>query len=62
MTQFHDGQEVEVRSETYRDDEARQWRKAVIVEYQGRIYSCRFPNGTRAVFAADYIRVARQAV
>jgi hypothetical protein len=58
MTQFHEGQEVEIYWEFKR--RAERWHKAKIVEPPRSAYSTQcqveFPDGTRGVFDADHIR------
>ena len=60
MTQFHEGQEVEVRG-VYRDP---YWRSGKIVSHEAYLhgahepdrYFIEFPDGTRAVLDAHHIR------
>jgi hypothetical protein len=61
MTQFHKGQDVEVRS--WRSDDARRkdWFKAKIVAVPedrdwARGYEVQFPDNSRAVFEEGHIR------
>lgn len=66
MTQFRDGQEVEVEGIWFKRGETSReiaWRKAKIVPTrQGSpaqppdFYGVQFPDGTRAVFDAEHIR------
>jgi hypothetical protein len=66
MTHYHEGQEVEVRALTDFSvpGGARVWRKAKIITHAtqgheaGWRYHVEFQDGTRAAFAADYIRPA----
>ena len=61
MTQFHEGQEVEVRG-VYRDP---YWRSGKIVSHEAYLhgahepdrYFIEFPDGTRAVSHVDHIRL-----
>jgi hypothetical protein len=70
MTQFHEGQEVEVLRSGWSDGKlkthGRQWHKAKIMHedefympYKNR-YVVAFPDGTRAVFDTDHIRRSPQ--
>lgn len=61
LTQFHEGQEVEVRRVTEKNDVI--WRKAKIVTrgfgddiITPRTFEVVFADGSRAVFDADHIR------
>jgi hypothetical protein len=60
MTQFHEGQEVEVNGE---DVDMPRWEKAKIVRgpalTAGEFYEVQFPDGTRAVFDAEHIKAVR---
>jgi hypothetical protein len=63
MTQFHEGQEVEVRFRAGpRDDLGGfeiTWRKAKIVSFDkhgGGYVQVQFPDGSRAVFDAAHVR------
>jgi hypothetical protein len=64
MTQFYEGQEVEVTRPPYNDHESKHWRKATIAEshsiegvHPGKdYYSVLFANGERAVFSALQIK------
>jgi hypothetical protein len=65
MTQFHEGQEVEVALGKRRWDDGKYWRKAKIVcpafpadKHGPEMFDVEFPDGTVAVFDADHIRVA----
>jgi hypothetical protein len=64
MTQFHEGQEVEVRIKAPTQDGG-YWRKAKIVRCDNKglypapyPYIVEFQDGTRAVFDAEHIRAA----
>jgi hypothetical protein len=64
MTQFHEGQEVEVVGlmwDGLDPESAWKWRKAKILYYVERTggidwYEIEFANGTRGVFETDHIR------
>jgi hypothetical protein len=66
MTQFHEGQEVEVMRDGWSDGSlkthGRQWCKATIVSFNGSDiwapdeWHVEFPDGTRAVFDTDQIK------
>jgi hypothetical protein len=65
MTQFHEGQEVEVWGDIYPKSGGRltDWRKAKILNDDCiarkdgvHCYTVQFPNGTRAVFDTEHIR------
>jgi len=71
MTQFHEGQEVEVATlvagYALKQDEAGRWRKAKIVARlvndrttNLQRYEVQFPNGSRAIFDAEHIRAIQQ--
>jgi len=59
MTQFHEGQDVEVYGQT--NTYPRDWRKAKIRhpggdKYIGEWWYVQFPSGDRGCFAAEHIR------
>jgi hypothetical protein len=61
MTQFHEGQEVEVLCDDEQGRSMMFWRKAKIVPSalpDGVHHCVQFPDGTRAVFDAMHIRAA----
>jgi len=68
MTQFHEGQEVEVWKQPREDYQQPCWRKAKIAWQttscapgNPKCYEVEFPNSTRAVFDADRIRAVETA-
>ncbi len=62
MTQYREGQEVEVRVQTSPLGYQIDWRKAKIVGFRTWStwidYHVEFPDGTRGVFSAEHIRAA----
>jgi hypothetical protein len=73
MTQFHEGQDVEVfmtwatRMDATRGTEMGNWRKAKIVycqpvppSWRGKFCLVQFPNRRRDMFAADHIRTTKE--
>lgn len=58
MTQFHEGQEVEILA--YLDTTEPEWQKAKIVRefLDGAAWEVQLPNGARAAFKPEHIRAA----
>lgn len=62
MTQFHEGQEVEVSYLSNGGFGPRKWREAKIISiYHGATFATcvvEFPSGVRVAFGANHIRAA----